>query len=89
MQNVFKRYFQKYMAVVGTLGQLIYYFQAYQIWKTQACQDVSFWGFFIASISTASWALYGIVFKDKVLAFAQTFGIIGCITCLIMIKIYG
>ncbi|MBP9765399.1 hypothetical protein KBD08_03625 [Candidatus Babeliales bacterium] len=80
--------YQKYMVVMGTMGQLIYYFQAYQIWTTQSCSDVSFFGFLIAFISTASWAVYGFILKNKVLAFAQTVGFIGSLWCLIMILMY-
>lgn len=84
----FKHYYEKYMYIVGVLGQMVFYAQAYRIFCNQSALDVSVLGFSAGFISVASWLLYGILIKDRPLIIANTVATIGAALVLIGIFLY-
>jgi MtN3 and saliva related transmembrane protein len=77
-----KKIYSYYMSVVGVLGQLMFFIQAYKIFKTKSAGDLSLIAFVAAFISVASWLVHGIMIKDKPLIIAN---IVACIGALIVI----
>lgn len=69
--------FQKYMYVVGIGGNLLFYWQAYEIYLTQQARDVSLPAFAIGLWAVSSWFVYGLMLKDKVIISANIVAMIG------------
>lgn len=85
----FATYYEKYMFVIGVLGQLLFYTQGIKIFMTQSASDVSILGFTIGLISVTSWLVYGCIIKNKVLIVANAFAVIGALLVVIGILIHG
>ncbi len=83
------RYYEKYMMVVGVLGQLLFYVQAIKIFTTRSAGDVSIIGFLLGFISVSSWLVYGILIKNKVLIIANAVAVIGALLVIVGILIHG
>mgnify|MGYP001293429585 CR=1 FL=1 len=81
--------FKKSMGVIGSIGQLLFYFQAFSIFSHQHAGDVSSFGFLISFFSLTCWLVYGITIKDKPLVIANTIGVIGAFFVLIGIILYS
>ncbi|MBZ0135224.1 MAG: hypothetical protein K8I27_02485 [Planctomycetes bacterium] len=69
--------FQKYMYVVGIGGNLLFYWQAYEIYSTQQARDVSLPAFAIGLWAVSSWFVYGLKIKDSVIISANIVAMIG------------
>jgi MtN3 and saliva related transmembrane protein len=80
--------FTKYMIVIGVLGHLLFYLQAYKIFSTGSATNVSAQGFSIALFSVTNWLIYGLIKKDIVLITANIVAMIGASLVLIGIFIY-
>ena len=89
MENKFKCYYEKYMYVIGIVGQLVFYGQAYTIFYHKSAVDVSLLGFFMGFVSVSSWLIYGILLKNWVLIVANTVATIGAALVLIGIFLYA
>ena len=83
------QYYEKYMFVVGTLGQLLFYTQGLKIFMNKSASDVSLLGFSLGLISVASWLVYGVLIKNKVLIISNTFAVIGALFVVTGILIHG
>ncbi len=79
----------KYMAIIGPIGNLLFFFQAYKIISDQSAANISLIGFSISSIALTSWFLYGIFLKNIPMIIANAVGSIGSILVLICIIIYS
>lgn len=86
-KQYFKTY-EKYMFFIGIVGQLLFYFQAYEIFSTRSSCSVSLPGFCISFIALTSWLIYGFLIKSKVMIVANIAGLIGCVWVLIGIMMY-
>lgn len=84
-----KKTYEHYMFFIGIVGQLLFYFQAYQIFSLKSACSVSLVGFCISLVSLISWGIYGIVIKSKVLILSNIVGFIGCVLVLTGIYIYS
>ena len=82
-------YYEKYMLIVGTLGQLLFYTQGIKIFLTKSANDVSLIGFLLGLISVSSWLGYGILIKNRVLIVSNAFAVIGALFVVIGILIHG
>jgi MtN3 and saliva related transmembrane protein len=82
-------YYEKYMLTVGVLGQLLFYTQGIKIFLTQSANDVSIIGFLLGLISVASWLVYGILIKNKVLIWSNIVAVIGAVFVIVGILIHG
>jgi MtN3 and saliva related transmembrane protein len=80
--------FEKYMLVMGIVGQMIYYMQGLEIFLNRSAQDVSIIGFSMGLIAVLSWLTYGVLIKNRVLVIANIFGVIGALFVLAGILIY-
>ena len=81
-------WFAASMTIVGTLGNLMYYFQGYEIFHTHSAGAVSLIAFSISFVGLSSWLAYGIYLKNTPLIVANTFGVIGAIFVISGILLY-
>ncbi len=84
-----KEWFKKNMGLIGSFGQLLFYFQAFNIFWSKSAGEVSLLGFTIAFISLSCWLLYGLIIKDTPLIVANITGVIGALLVMIGIITYG
>ena len=89
LNNKQKKIFNYYMIVIGILGQLVFFAQAYKIFTSRSAGDVSRLGFSLGLVSVTSWLIYGIIFKSFPLIIANTIAVVGCIAVLFGIYLYG
>ena len=87
-QNHLKHY-ERYMLCMGIGGQLLFYVQAYRIFHDKCAAEVSLLGFLIALFSVTNWLIYGLVIKNKVLAWSNLFAVIGAILVVTGILLYS
>jgi MtN3 and saliva related transmembrane protein len=82
-------FYEKYMNIIGPIGNIMFYLQAYKIFTSKSAIAVSGPGFFISVIGLSSWLFYGILLKNRPLIIANGFGVLGAILTLSGILIYG
>lgn len=80
--------YEKYMFVMGIVGQLMFYFQAAEIFVRKSAQGVSFFGFLIGLLCVSSWLIYGILIKNKVLICSNAVAALGASLVVIGTLIY-
>jgi MtN3 and saliva related transmembrane protein len=80
-------YYANYMSAMGIIVHTLFIFQTYTIVKNHSSKDVSLLGFSIALLSIASWLIYGILKKDKVLIRVNIFGLVVSTVCLVTILV--
>ncbi len=83
-----KKFYEKYMFVIGGSGSLIFYLQAIEIFNEQSAAAVSLLAFVIGFISVASWMVYGVLIKNRVLFFSNVLATIGALLVVIGILMY-
>ncbi len=81
--------YEKYMLVVGILGQLLFYSQGVKIFLTKSANDISIIGFLFGLISVSSWLVYGVLLKNKVLIASNLVAVIGALLVVIGVLIHG
>ncbi len=81
--------YQYYMVVIGVVGQMVFYAQAYKIFEARSARDVSLLGFTFGFISVASWLVYGLIKRDQPLIIANIVAVIGAMSVLTGIGMYG
>ncbi|MBS0271967.1 MAG: hypothetical protein JSR85_04905 [Proteobacteria bacterium] len=86
---MFKKFFTQHMALIGSLGQLLFYFQGFTIFWGKDASGVSLLGFSVALVSLSCWLAYGLSIKDKPLIIANITGIIGAFFVLCGVLMYG
>lgn len=84
-----KNLFIKHMGIIGSLGQLLFLFQAFDIFWDKNAGEVSLIGFSISLISLSCWLTYGLFVKDKPLIIANVTGVIGASFVVLGIALYG
>jgi MtN3 and saliva related transmembrane protein len=77
------------MYVIGIVGQLVFYSQAFTIFYNKSAVDVSLLGFFMGFVSVSSWLFYGILLKNRPLIIANTVATIGAALVLLGIFLYA
>ena len=85
----FKKAYTTYMSIIGVMGQMLFFSQAYKIFTTQHAGDVSLPGFTIGFISVTSWLIYGIILKNFPLILANAVACVGAAMVIIGALIYG
>ncbi len=85
----FFRFYEKYMLVIGILGQSIYYIQAAKIFMTKCATGVSISAFIVGFIAVTSWAGYGFMLKNRVLIISNLIAVIGALFVILGIMIHG
>ena len=65
------RYYENYMNIIGPLGNVMFYLQAYKIYTTKTAISISVEGFSLSMVALSSWLLYGILIKNKPIIIAM------------------
>ncbi len=86
---MFKKWFVKNMGIIGSFGQLLFFFQAFRIFMNKNAGEVSLPGFAIALTSLSCWLAYGLIVKDRPIIIANITGVIGAFCVVLGILIYG
>ena len=89
MENKMKQHYEKYMYIIGILGSMVFFGQAYTIFCNKSAIDVSFFGFFSGFISVVSWLFYGFLIKNWPLIIANIIATIGALFVLLGIFLYS
>lgn len=89
MNEKFLKYYEKYMSVIGPVGNLMFFMQAYKIFTSHSATSISFSAFSLSMLGLSSWLLYGIMLKNIPLILANLVGVIGAILVLAGTIIYG
>lgn len=89
LKSKFVGYYEKYMLVVGILGQLLFYTQGIKIFLTKSAHDVSIVGFSFGLVAVSSWLIYGVLIKNKVLIISNAFAVIGALLVVAGVLIHG
>jgi MtN3 and saliva related transmembrane protein len=82
-------FFDRYMIFAGTMGQYLFYTQAYKIFTTKSADDLSLDGFLVIIIVTLSWLIYGIIHHNTTIIVAQIVGLVGMIMVVLGILLYA
>ena len=89
MKNFFKSHTFDYIAtVMGVVGNIASYIQAYKIFLLQSSYAVSFLAVLISLTSLIIWLIYGISRQIKPLIYANIFGLLGILLIIIGIFFY-
>ncbi len=86
--NYIMNLYTKYMLVIGVVGNLAFYLQAYVIFSNKSAFNISVYGFIISLISVTSWFVYGLLKRDRVLIFSNIIAIVGALSVLLGVWIY-
>ncbi len=81
--------YTKYMVIVGTIGQVIYYIQAWKIFTNKSASDVSLTAYIINLFLLLNWMIYGMIISSKPLIYAEIIGLIGTFLVVMGIIIYS
>lgn len=82
-------WYKKYMFVVGTFGQFVFYSQFFSIIQNKSAENVSLFGFTCGLASVSSWLIYGIMLRDKPLIVANSVATVGALLVVVAIFMYG
>jgi MtN3 and saliva related transmembrane protein len=82
-------YYEKYMLVMGVLGQMLYYIQGVKIFLSESAEGVSFFAFLLGLISVSSWLVYGLLIKNKALVISSFVAVFGALIVIAGIFMYG
>ncbi len=83
-----KNFFENYMKIIGPLGNLFFYFQAYNIFSLKNSGSVSLSAFIISLVGLTSWLLYGVYLKNKPLILSNCIGLIGAVLVIAGVVVY-
>ena len=84
-----KTILESYMSWMVVLGQSMHFIQAWKIYTTKSSSDVSLTAYIICMILLLHWFSYGLLIKNKVLIIAEGLGLLGAISVVIGILLYG
>ncbi|MCA8938467.1 MAG: hypothetical protein KDB07_01555 [Planctomycetes bacterium] len=82
------RWYERYMLLVATGGNGIFYLQAWKIFSEESAKDVSWPAFAVALWAVSSWFLYGYFKRDWVIIIANIIAVIGASLVLVGIAIH-
>ncbi|MFY9589256.1 SemiSWEET family sugar transporter [Rickettsia endosymbiont of Halotydeus destructor] len=88
MSPKFMNFYEKYMTFAGTIGNLMFYVQAYKIFTCKSASSVSLPAFTISAVALTSWLLYGIFLKNTPIIVANIVGLVGALIVLVAIMVY-
>ena len=89
MNNKYLKYYEKYMSVIGPIGNLMFFIQAYKIFTTHSAASISLGAFSLSVLGLSSWLLYGFFIKNVPLIIANLVGVIRAISVLIGTLMYN
>lgn len=83
-----EKFYEKYMLVVGGFGSLIFYLQAIKIFYFKDATAVSLLAFLAGLISVVSWAIYGVIIKNRPLFISNVLATVGALFVVVGIILY-
>lgn len=89
MNPKFLKLYEKYMSVIGPIGNLMFFIQAYKIFSTHAASSISLSAFSLSLLGLSSWLFYGLMLKNVPLIIANLVGVVGAISVLIGTLLYS
>ena len=66
-----KAFYVKYMVIIGTIGQVMHYIQAWKIFTTKSASDISLAAYVISFFLLLNWMIYGVIISSKPLIYAE------------------
>ncbi len=82
-------YYEKYMLLMGILGQMLFYIQGFKILMTESAAGVSLGAFYIGLVSSSSWLLYGFLLNNRPLVLSNLVGVLGAVFVIVGIVVYS
>lgn len=84
-----KRVYGAYMIFISICSQLLFYLQAYKIFKNRSAGNLSLPGFLVAIICSLNWLLHSIVIKDRPLFISNVLSSVGISLIIVGILLYS
>jgi MtN3 and saliva related transmembrane protein len=84
-----RHWYSRYMFVVGIGGNLLFYLQAWEIFRTASARDISLPAFIVGFWAVSSWFVYGLVLRDKVIIAANIVAMAGSALVIAGTLLYG
>ena len=84
-----KAFYVKYMVIIGTMGQVMHYIQAWKIFTTKSASDISLAAYVISFFLLLNWMIYGVIISSKPLIYAEIMGLVGALTVIVGVIIYS
>lgn len=84
-----KAFYIRYMVIIGTIGQVMHYIQAWKIFSTKSASDISLVAYVISFFLLLNWMIYGVIISSKPLIYAEITGLIGASMVIIGVIIYS
>ena len=84
----FNNLYERYMSIIGPVGNLMFFLQAYKIFSIRSAEAISIFGFTLSLVSLISWLAYGFILKNKPLIIANLVGVTGAVLVLIGTLLY-
>ena len=75
--------YEVYMLIIGVLGKLFIFLQFGTMIREQASKDVSVSSYLVYILSSISWFLLGVLYRDMVLTVSGMFGVVSGFLALI------
>ena len=82
-------FYLKYMVIIGTLGQVMHYIQAWKIFTTKSASDISLAAYIISFFLLLNWMIYGVITSSKPLIYAEITGLVGVVIVIVGVIIYS
>lgn len=82
------KFYEKYMSFMGPIGNLMFFIQAYKIFRTQSAVSISILAFSLSGISLSSWLIYGFLMRNRPLILANIVGVVGALLVLVGTLVY-
>jgi uncharacterized protein with PQ loop repeat len=84
-----KPLYERYMLVIGFIGQFTFYIQAYEIYLHGSAKNVSLYAYLVTFIVLSSWLAYGIILENLPLIISNLLGVIGVSVLIMCIYLYS
>jgi MtN3 and saliva related transmembrane protein len=89
MNTRFLKIYEKYMSIIGPIGNLMFFIQSYKIFSSHSAASISIPAFSLSVIGLSSWLFYGLILKNIPLIIANLVGVIGAVLVLVGTLIYS
>ena len=87
--DIAKAFYVKYMVIIGTMGQVMHYIQAWKIFTTKSASDISLAAYVISFFLLLNWMIYGVIISSKPLIYAEITGLIGALIVIVGVITYS
>lgn len=84
----FMKLYENYMNIIGPVGNLMFFIQAYKIFTSKTATSISIEAFALSMLGLSSWLLYGILLKNRTIILANIVGVTGALLVLVGTVMY-